>query len=89
MRNKLKRSCTDNFHHYNPVLISIKRRKCSKISVTITKRTSIEDLPNEILFKIFSFLDFKDLGYCAQTSHRFRNISQYPSLWETVIEKGE
>jgi len=85
MRNK--RSCTDTFHHY-PVLINIKRRK--KISVTTsTSTTTIEALPNEILLKIFSFLDFKDLGYCAQTSHRFRNISQYPSLWETVIEKGE
>ena len=50
---------------------------------------TIEELPNEILVTILSYLDFKDLGYCAQTSHRFRNISQYPSLWETVIEKGE
>lgn len=61
------------------------RAKRRKISLRIT----IEDLPNEILLKIFTYLEFKDLGYCAQISHRFRDISQSPALWETVVENNK
>ena len=67
---------------HKPVLITIKRRKyCAK--------TKIEDLPNEILFKIFSHLHFKSLGRCAQLSHRFKNIAHCPIFWETVVEKNK
>ena len=71
---------------HKPVLITIKRRKiCAKTKL----QTKIEDLPNEILFKIFSHLHFKSLGRCAQLSHRFKNIAHCPIFWETVVEKNK
>jgi len=83
MRNKRNICECEPFYNSTPqVLTRSKRRK-------ISSRVTIEDLPNEILLKIFNYLEFKDLGYCAQISHRFRGISQSPSLWETVIENDQ
>jgi len=82
MRNKRNICECEPFYYSNQVLTRAKRRK-------ISSRYSIEDLPNEILLKIFNYLEFKDLGYCAQISHRFREISRSPSLWETVIENNQ
>jgi len=82
MRNKRNICECEPFYYSTQVLTRAKRRK-------ISSRVSIEDLPNEILLKIFTYLEFKDLGYCAQISQRFRGISQSPSLWETVIENNQ
>ena len=80
----LRKYC-QNIEH-KPVLITIKRRKtCTRTKI----QTKIEDLPNEILFKIFSHLHFKSLGRCAQLSHRFKNIAHCPIFWETVVEKNK
>ena len=38
-------------------------------------------IPNEILFKIFSYLSIKDLGQCAQVSKRIREICQNQDEW--------
>lgn len=64
----------------------LKEEKLKKKSTSTTK---FEDLPNEILVKIFSYLHFKSLGRCAQLSHRFKNVAQTPVLWETVVEKNK
>jgi len=82
MRNKRNICECEPFYYSTQVLTRAKRKK-------ISSRYSIEDLPNEILLKIFNYLEFKDLGYCAQISHRFREISRSPSLWETVIENNQ
>ena len=42
---------------------------------------SIEDLPNEILLKIISLLDFKEVLRCGQSSKRLREISNDNSFW--------
>ena len=48
----------------------------------------LEDLPDEIILKILSNADLKDLISCGQVSKRTRNISQDGSLWVTVnLEK--
>ena len=44
----------------------------------------LEDLPNEILMKIFKNLDVKDLLRCGQMSKRIRAISMDESLWEKI-----
>ena len=43
--------------------------------------SSLEILPEEIVLKIFAYLETKDLGRCLQVSKRFRNIAQDESLW--------
>ena len=44
----------------------------------------LEDLPDEIILKIFSFLDRKDLNLASLVSKRTYNISQDCSLWLTI-----
>ena len=48
------------------------------------KDKSLVDFPDEILLKIFDYLDFKMLGRCAKVCKRFRKVSHDESLWEVV-----
>ena len=66
-------------------------------SVTIPSEESVSktefdflQLPNEILVKIFGYLDIQDISRCAQLSKRFNLISKDPSLlkaWEKLSIK--
>lgn len=47
-------------------------------------KTQIEDLPNEILFHLFSYLQIEDIIRCSQLCKRIRNICQDESFWEKV-----
>ena len=38
------------------------------------KSVTIEDLPNEMLEKIFAYLNIKSQADCAQMSQRFRSV---------------
>ena len=40
-------------------------------------------LPNEILVKIFGYLDIQDISRCAQVSCQFNMISKDSSLWKS------
>ena len=64
--------------------ISFKKQKSESVTV------KIEDLPNEMLVKIFNYLDAKSLGDCAQMSQRFRSIicDLSGKDWETVIKNN-
>ena len=44
----------------------------------------LEDLPDEILLKIFQHLSTKEIVYCAQMSKRIRKISHDESLWQKI-----
>ena len=47
-----------------------------------------QDLPDEIVLKILSFSETKDLIRCGQVSKRIRRISRDNTLWETAnLEK--
>ena len=46
--------------------ISLKKQKL--------KSVTIEDLPNEMLEKIFAYLNIKSQADCAQMSQRFRKV---------------
>ena len=43
----------------------------------------LQTLPNEILVKIFSYFDIKDISRCAQDSHHFNIICEDVSLWKS------
>ena len=47
-------------------------------------RNEFQDLPDELILKILSYLELKYLIKCGQISMRTRNISQDSSLWMTV-----
>ena len=47
-------------------------------------RKKLEDLPEEMVLKILSYADVKDLISCGQVSKRTRNVSQDGSLWVTA-----
>ena len=43
-----------------------------------------QDLPDEIILKILSYSEVKDLISCGQLSRRIRQISHDNTLWETA-----
>ena len=47
----------------------------------LKKSYSWNNLPDEIILKILSYLSIKDLGQCAQVSKRFQKICYTESLW--------
>ena len=51
------------------------------------KRSSfqLENLPDEILLKIFSYIDFQELLQCGQVSKRIRTICSDKSFWEDIF----
>ena len=65
---------------------SFKKQKSESVTVTV----KIEDLPNEMLLRIFDYLDAKSLGDCAQMSQRFRSVICDISGgdWETVFKNN-
>ena len=46
---------------------------------------NFQDLPDEVVLKILSFSETKDLITCGQVSKKTRRISHDRSLWMTVI----
>ena len=44
----------------------------------------MEQLPNEILVNIFTFLNIQDLGRCAQVCKRWHLVSQDEKAWLKV-----
>ena len=42
---------------------------------------SLNDVPDEVILRVFSNLEFKDFIRCGQVSKRIRAISQDQSLW--------
>ena len=45
----------------------------------------LEDLPVEVLLKVFNFLELIDLYRCGQVSKRLKSVSLVESLWQKVI----
>ena len=70
-----------------------KRKRSSLKSISLKKQklkssVTIEDLPNEMLEKIFGYLNIRSQGDCAQMSQRFRSVilDLYSNQdWDTVI----
>ena len=56
------------------------------IEVIMSKRpkfsfVQLEDLPDEVILKICSFMDIREILKCGQVSKRIRAISKDESLW--------
>ena len=49
--------------------------------MSFDRMSFIEDLPDEILLKIFQELTPKDLGKCAQVCKKFQGLSKDESIW--------
>ena len=53
-------------------------------SSILSKVFSLNDLPDEVLLKIFFNLPPKDLGRCLQVSKRFNQIGKDEKIWQNV-----
>ena len=49
-----------------------------------TKVLKMENFPDEVILKVLSYLDLKDLIFCGQLCKRIRAISYDESLWENI-----
>ena len=57
----------------------------NELQTTTVVQTKFEDLPDEVLLRIFFFVEIRDLIHCGQVgSKRIRTISNDSSLWEKV-----
>nr|CAH7743368.1 unnamed protein product [Callosobruchus chinensis] len=50
-----------------------------------TKNNSFDQLPDDLVVRIFSFLTSIDLSICAQVCRRFDVLAWTPSLWRNII----
>lgn len=44
----------------------------------------MENFPDEVILKVLSYLNLRDLIFCGQLSKRIRTISHDESLWENI-----
>ena len=61
-----------------------KRLKIGDDDFQVINTSQLENLPNEILLKIFDYMKIKDLLRCGQVSRRIRIIAYDQSLWQKV-----
>ncbi|XP_076261189.1 uncharacterized protein LOC143197030 [Rhynchophorus ferrugineus] len=54
-----------------------------------TKNNSFDKLSDELVIKVFSFLNSIDLSTCAQVCRRFDTLAWIPSLWRVITLDGE
>ena len=74
------------------ILNEIKRRKISTLKLeelAARPKPELEDLPNEVLLKVFSYMKPGDLIHCGQVSKRLRAICHDRSLWQKVNLYGK
>ena len=57
--------------------------KSLSASTKQTQDLEIECLPDEVLVKIFEYLDLRDISRCAQVSKQMNRISQDSSVWKS------
>ena len=63
--------------------------ECGKKEKYYGSKVTFEDLPDEIILKIFTFLNVKDLFQCIAVNKRMRTIGNDKSLWERIHLTGE
>ena len=63
-------------------------RKQKRLPLEYVGWASIEDLPNEIILKILSYLEIKDLYRCMAVNKRMRAIANDKSLWKRIHLEG-
>ena len=51
--------------------------------------SQFQDLPNEIILKVLSYLKVKELVCCGQTSKRIRAVSNYETLYQKIDLSGK
>ena len=62
------------------------------ITMNCAERVSVlelADFPDEIILKVFTSLDLKDLKNCGKVSKRFRTISYDKLLWQRIDLSGQ
>ena len=62
-------------------LSQTEERVCNAVKVSKLK---LEDMPDEIILKVLSYLDLLNLIRCGQLSMRIRSISHDKTLWQKV-----
>ena len=61
-----------------------KKLKICDDDFQVLNTSLLENLPNEILLKIFDYMKIKDLLICGHVSRRIRIIAHDQSLWQKV-----
>ena len=67
-----------------------KRKKVSIVPQSPQKKYKkmskfpLEDLPNEVLLKVFSYLQIHDLFYCGHVNQRIRLLTREEKLWQKI-----
>ena len=76
---KFQSTSTYNMSKQSTNEIQVQKNKISTMTTL-----QFEDLPDEIILKVLSFLEIKDLLRCGQISKRIRTVSHDECLWEKI-----
>ncbi|CAH0556100.1 unnamed protein product [Brassicogethes aeneus] len=60
------------------------RKKVKSLREKGADEEGLSTLPDDVLIKIFSYLDLKSISKCAMLCSRFNNISKYGTLYKKV-----
>ena len=86
-RCHLEKQVDEFFLHDLKLLIKNKMRprlmKQAAVKSVLNTELKCLPLPNEILVKIFGYLNIQEISRSAQVSHQFNMISKDSSLWQT------
>ena len=63
----------------------MKQLKIKKEDRKVFSNLNFEDLPNEVIGHVFSYLKIVDILKCGKVSKRFRAISNYQYLWPKTL----
>ncbi|KAK6639343.1 hypothetical protein RUM43_007615 [Polyplax serrata] len=63
--------------------------KSKKFSISKCSSSVFDNLPDEAVIKIFSWLDSSDLCICARVCKRWKSLAWEPQLWRIIKLSGE
>ena len=66
------------------VAAGVMRTDTNPIQSDLNTELECLPVPNEILVKIFGYLDIQDISRCGRVSHQFNMISKDASLWKSM-----
>lgn len=72
-----------------PLTPNLWRENAYKGKKIVNRNNSFDRLSDDVILKIFSFLQSPDLSVCARVCRRFEILSWTPSLWQTIVLQGE
>ena len=86
------KECNEKFHYFSECQIMSRQLKKQsypkRFDRIINKKISIgSSFPNELLYKIFDYLDVADLFKCSLVCRQWKDVSDHRAFWITWTKR--